>query len=149
MKFDLKKKILFLSLFVLFAGSLHAQPVGPNPSSGNTGITYECPPQTVNGVTVYGNCSFQDFINEVRHLIDFAVVDIVLPLTVVVIAIAGGKYMYYSDNANKRKEANEMLLKVVVGIAIIMAAWLIVHLITDALLKSGYSNIIPTSNGKL
>lgn len=88
-----------------------------------TGITYYC---------LDGNCDFQDLLNAVKRVVDFAV-GFTLFFSVIVIAYAGFKYMISGDNAGERKKANDMLLSVVKGIVFILAAWLIVSLILRAL----------------
>lgn len=93
-----------------------------------TGITYEC----VDAKGVIGNCDFQDLLNAVKKVVNFAV-GFTLFFSVVVIAFAGFKYMTSGDNASKRTEANKMLLSVAKGIVFILAAWLIVSLILRAL----------------
>lgn len=97
-------------------------------SKEKTGIVYEC----VDAKGIVGNCDFQDLLNAVKKVVDFAV-GFTLFFSVVVIAWAGFKYMTSGENASKRSEANKMLLSVAKGIAFILAAWLIVSLILKAL----------------
>ena len=88
-----------------------------------------------------GECTFADLIAAVKHIVDFGA-KFALGFSVVVIAVAGGKYMIYADNQSKRTEANKMLLKVVYGIGYILAAWLIVTLILKGLEVRGVANEI-------
>ncbi len=107
----------------------------PVTKAPDTGITYECVQKGVNGgPDVYGNCGFDNLIAGTRDLVNFGI-KITLSFSVVVIAFAGAKYMISGDMPGERKKANEMLTKVAKGIAFILAAWLIVNLITSALLK--------------
>ena len=101
----------------------------------DTGIVYECPPtkDPVTGKDLYGNCGFGDLIVAVNNVVS-KVRDIALEISVIVLAIAGFKYMTSGGNASKRTEANKMLLNVVYGIIFILAAWLIVNLITTTLI---------------
>lgn len=92
-----------------------------------SGLTYEC----ANGPS--GECKFEDLLAAVKNVTDKGTI-ITLSLSVIVIAWAGFKYMISGDNAGERKKANEMLRKVAIGIVIIIAAWLIVTLITNALI---------------
>ncbi len=93
-----------------------------------TGITYEC----VDAKGIIGNCDFQDLLNAVKKVVDYAV-GFTLFFSVIVIAWAGFKYMTSGDSAGERKKANDMLLSVAKGIVFILAAWLIVSLILRAL----------------
>ena len=102
-------------------------------TAGNTGITYQCQ---------NGECDFNDLILATKKVVDFGTT-FALEFSVVVLAYAGFKYMQSGDKPAERTEANKMLTKVVVGIVVILAAWLAVHLITTSLLQGGYSNIIP------
>ncbi|MDQ5968914.1 MAG: hypothetical protein QG579_71 [Patescibacteria group bacterium] len=118
---------LALLIVPLFA---YSAPSPDTLKTGNegTGIVYEC----VDAKGVIGNCDFQDLLNAVKKVVNFAV-GFALFFSVVVIAFAGFKYMTSGDNASKRTEANKMLLSVAKGIVFILAAWLIVSLILRAL----------------
>src|SRR3989338_663165 len=105
-----------------------------SPSKVPTGITYDCANER--GDTKYGECTFADVINAVKRIVNY-VVEFALMFSVIVIAVAGGRYMMSGGNPSERAKANEMLLKVVKGTVIIIAAWMIVNLITTALLRSG------------
>ncbi|MCX6701765.1 MAG: pilin [Candidatus Zambryskibacteria bacterium] len=121
--------LMSLPSFVYSAESATSKKTGAE----GTGITYECA-ETINGNVVYGNCDFQDLMNAVKKVTNFAAI-ITLSLSVIVIAVAGYKYMISGDNAGERTKANEMLRKIALGIIFILAAWLIVTLITNTLLK--------------
>lgn len=136
-----KRKIYCLTLtflFVLPVISFAQFEVNPTPSPG-TGITYDCAVE--NPGRPAGECDFYDLVKATKHVINFAT-QFALAISVVWIAFAGSKYMMSGDNPGKRKEANAMLLNIVKGIVLILGAWLIVHLITSTLLKSGFSQFI-------
>ena len=61
------------------------------------------------------------------------VVGMALAFSVIVIAIAGSKYLTSGGEPAKRQEANKMFVKVAYGIFWILAAWLIINLIMTAL----------------
>lgn len=129
---NIKKISKFLGTFFTLALLIVPLFAYSAPSSATindkTGITYEC----VDAKGVIGNCDFQDLLNAVKKVVNFAV-GFTLFFSVVVIAFAGFKYMTSGDNASKRTEANKMLLSVAKGIVFILAAWLIVSLILRAL----------------
>ena len=131
-----KRSVVIISLFVfclpLFAYGVVTQ------EKKNTGLVYDCE-LAYEGVPAKtdprpGECTFYDLIYEVQNIVAFGR-NLGLELSVIVLAIAGFKYMTSGGNASKRAEANQMLLKVVYGIIFIIAAWLIVSLITSTLLK--------------
>ena len=98
---------------------------------GGTGIVYYC---------VDGNCDFNDLIAAVKLVVNWASL-FALAFSVVVIVVAGARYMMSGGNAGERTKANKMLFSVVKGIVFILAAWLIVTLITNALVNP--ANITP------
>ena len=115
---------LCLRLFVL-AATGSGNPPSPS-SSPNTGITYEC------NAGKPGDCTFDDLILAVKRLTDWGAL-FAIAFSVIVIAWAGFNYMISGDNAGKRTAANKMMFSVVKGLAFILAAWLIVTLITNGL----------------
>src|SRR3989344_7570286 len=128
--------VFFTPFFVIAQGA-----------SSNTGITYECekdgPVDSSGNVTkVYGDCDFTDVVNAIKRMVDWGII-FALQFSVIVIAYAGFNYMISGDNASKRATANKMLLKVAIGIAWIIGAWLVVTLIANALLKSNVLDVVP------
>ncbi len=129
---------IFLSMLI-FPSFVYADtPVAP--AKVNTGITYDCANE--NGNTKYGECDFNDLILGTKKVINYAVT-FALAFSVVIIAVAGFKYMISGDNASERSKANAMLKKVITGIVVIMAAWLIVTLITSQLLREDVLESVP------
>ena len=127
--------LLAFTLLFIFLPTLVFSAESPDSANDKTGITYECATE-VNGVMVYGECTFQDLIAAVKKVVDIAV-KLALSLSVIAITYAGFLYMKSGDNPGDRKRANKMLLNVVKGIVFILAAWLIVSLIANALLRPG------------
>ena len=118
----------FLLPFLLFIFIVF--PVVVLPQGTEQGLTYEC----YSG-GVYGNCSFDDLVMATKNFINKITI-IVLELTVFIIAYAGFQYMTSGGNVSQRASATRMLFSVVKGIAIIVAAWLIVTLIANALVTT-------------
>ncbi len=79
-----------------------------------------------------GECTWEDLVAAVRHIVNQATV-LAIGLSVVVIAYAGFKYLTSEGNPGKIKEANNMFIKVVIGMVFIIGAWAIVTLIGKAL----------------
>ena len=131
---------IFFLLFNFGSGFVLAQ--SPPPPANNTngpgiisGMTYIC-----NHGGDNGNCDFADVIAAILNLVNVGV-KIALSLSVIVLAWAGYNYMVSGSNPSKRSDANKMLWKVVVGIVLILAAWLIVNLITSALLGKSLDSL--------
>ncbi len=124
--------LILVSLFV-FPVLVFAQGgVGTGGNGIKSGITYDCAPKVVNGVTVYGECDFKDLVAATLHAVTYASA-IAIGFVGVVIAYAGYNYMISGSNPGKRKEANSMLTKALIGLAFIVGAWLIVQFIVSAL----------------
>jgi hypothetical protein len=124
--------IFLLSFFLVPAFSYAEQS-----KDKNTGITYECG----DGPTA-GNCTWDDLIAATKKIVDWGI-EFALFFTVIVLVYIGGEYMYYSDNAAKRSAANQHFISVAKGIFFMLAAWLIVTLITSSLLKDDVSQLVP------
>ena len=144
---DIKKKVSIIGLFFIFILPVftHAQgkvDIPPEPEKVNTGITYDCANEHRD--TKYGECTFEDVILAVQKVLGWAR-NIALFFSVIVLVIAGFRYMVSGDNPGERTKANKMFVSVIKGIFFVMAAWLIVTLITNALLAPGVSTIIQNN----
>ncbi len=138
--FSKKVSAGIISAFLLLPIFAFAQDVNPtvNPNKDTqpkNAIVYVC----TGGAP--GECTFGDVLSAIQHLVNFGV-EFALMFSVIVIAVAGGKYMISGGNSGERAKANAMLMKVVTGIIIIMAAWLIVTLITGALLNPNINTFL-------
>ena len=131
----MKNKVLTSMIFlpVLFFFALPVLTYAtPSPNNNNVGITYECGSNT-DGSNTAGNCDFSDLVAATRKVINWGI-GFALSFSVIIIAYAGYKYLTSGDSSKQRDEANAMLQNVAIGIAWVLAAWLIVNLITNALL---------------
>jgi hypothetical protein len=119
-----KKEInLFFLLVILF---VFLFPLVSHSAVKVTGIVSECD----NGAA--GECTFNDLISAVQTVVNWGTT-FAIAFSVVVIAYSGFEYMRYADNPGKRSAAGGRLLKVVIGMFFIIAAWVIVTMITGAL----------------
>ncbi len=132
--------IFSMIVFVLFPFASHAQS-DVTGGGAATGITYECS-RVEAGKTIYGDCTFQDLIRAVQKFFGIAI-PLALAFSVVIIAYAGFDYMISGANPSKRTEANKMFIKVAWGIFFMLAAWLIVNLISNALLNPNIIQLVP------
>ncbi len=129
MKTTLTKKLLllsgiFLSLF-LYMMPTFAFAVEDPDSVGKTGITYVCKDN---------ECTFDDVVAAIQKVIGYAI-KFGLMFSVLVIAKVGWIYLNSGGSASERKKAQEMMEKVVIGIAWMLGAWLVVTLIAGSLLR--------------
>jgi hypothetical protein len=124
--------LLFVLVFVpMFAFSDEAP---------DTGITYECVHTDSTGKKVYGECDFFDLVAATQKAVNWGV-SFALFFSVVVIAYAGFTMLTSEGNPGKLTQAKKMFQNVAIGIAFVVAAWLIVNLITTSLLGKDLSTI--------
>ncbi len=126
-----KINLIFMSLSIVSCITAPSVTFALQANAGKTGITYEC----VDDKGRAGECDFNDLVNATVKLVNWAI-EISIALSVIVIAYAGYLYMTSGGSSSQLSKANGMLFKVAQGIALMMAAWLIVHLIAGALISN-------------
>jgi hypothetical protein len=70
-------------------------------------------------------CEFKHFIKVIENGLNFIFI-LIVPLAAIAFTYAGILYMTGGASPDKRKKANGIFLNVVIGIVVILAAWLIV-----------------------
>ena len=85
-------------------------------------------------------CTFDHLITLVQRVINFLIVDIAIPLSMVLFAWAGFLYMTAQGDPGKIKTGHTIFISVIWGLVIALAAWLIVNTITTALLTPGFKS---------
>lgn len=86
-------------------------------------------------------CGFTDLIVLIQRVIEYIFI-LVLPIMAIVIAYAGYLYLTSGGNSGKRTKAKEAITKSLIGIVVIMSAWLIVKTIVTSLgVDSGIVNL--------
>ncbi len=80
-------------------------------------------------------CGFGGVLAIIQNVINF-IIAISIIIATIIIAWAGGLYMLSATNPESRSTANKMLINAVVGIMIVLSAWLIV----DFVMKTLYDN---------
>ena len=82
-------------------------------------------------------CTFNDIFNSenglIKHIIDFVLFYIIIPIATISIAVAGFKMIIQSDKEKARTEAKEILIAVFIGLFVAFASWLIVKVILTTL----------------
>ena len=77
-------------------------------------------------------CGFKDAIALVDRIIQYIFI-LVIPITAIMFAYAGFIYLTSGGNTEKLKIAKKIMLNVLIGIVVIMAAWLIVKTVVTSL----------------
>ena len=85
-------------------------------------------------------CTFDHLITLVQRVIDFLIVDIAIPLSMILFAWAGFLYMTAQGDPGKIKTGHTIFINVIWGLVIALAAWLIINTITTALLTPGFKS---------
>lgn len=116
--------LLFVSLSVLLPVFTFAQ---------EKGLVPEC--------TRPGGCGFAEFVQLINNVVSF-LVKISIPISAGVIAWAGFNMIMDGGNSTKRRESIEMIKKVIIGFVIMLAAWIIVSTLLDALLSSQFKDAV-------
>jgi len=83
-------------------------------------------------------CDFPELIHLVKHLMDFAIY-LAMPLSAVLFSYAGWLYLASAASPDKKKKAHAIFWAVLVGLLWVLGAWLVIKLISDTLLRPGYS----------
>jgi hypothetical protein len=98
-------------------------------------------------------CGFQDVINEIKKLINFAFL-LAVPITIFALAWSGVKILLAVGNTSKIAEARRTMTMVIVGFLFVLCAWLIVYTLASCLVQErfyspflgGSSPVCPSSN---
>ncbi len=83
-------------------------------------------------------CNFEKFILLIQNVIDFLIVTIGIPLAMILFAYAGWLYMSAGGDTGKISKGHDIFKSVIIGLALALAAWLIVHTIVFALKSSEF-----------
>jgi hypothetical protein len=132
---------IFLISLICLPGFLRADgeiPTPPSDGSGKgviKGITYICN----NGAP--GECTFNDVVEAIKHIVNWGI-QFALLFSIIIIAYAGYLYMISGDSPGERAKANKMFVSVAKGIFFALGAWLIVTLITNALLNDDINTFL-------
>lgn len=77
-------------------------------------------------------CGFGGVLAIIQNLVNF-VIAIAIIFATIIIAWAGGLYMVSATNPESRSTANKMLINAIVGIIIVLSAWLVVDFVMKTL----------------
>ncbi|HEY4487034.1 MAG TPA: hypothetical protein VJB70_04895 [Candidatus Paceibacterota bacterium] len=92
------------------------------------------------------SCDFGQLIQLVQNLITFALI-IAAPLAAIMFAYAGFLYLTAAGETGKISKAHSVFMTVFWGIVIVLAAWLIVNTIFEAVANKGFNPLQSGSGG--
>lgn len=122
-------------------GSLGTLPPPP-PSTESSGLV---PCGYDDGPQVAEDCRFEHFITLAKNVMNFLLFVIAVPLAAISFAWAGWLYLSAAGNESKVQEAHKIFGYVVLGLAIALAAWLIVNAIVIGLGVGSKYNFLGTT----
>jgi len=88
------------------------------------------------------SCKLEHFFTLIKNIINFLLTKVAVPLAAIGFAWAGWLYMTSGGDSGKTKEAKEIMLGIVIGLLIALAAWLIVSAILKGLGTKGAFNLL-------
>lgn len=122
---------VLLSPVILFA----TETTPPNPLPGGIIDPSKC-------TNANGGCGFNDMITLVQNIITF-ILYIAIPIAVGMFTYAGVLYLTAGGSPGQIGKAHTIFLNVLIGFIIVLAAWLIINTIVNALLdKSNFSTYL-------
>ena len=135
-------KYLYLSLFHIFILALLASPFALY--SADTNLIFCNQSVDAAGNFVGGECGWKEFILLGQKIINYLIL-LTIPLAAVTFAYSGFLIMTAGGDAGQVKKGKDMFTKVAIGIAWVLAAWLVINTILTALVGSEYSLLGRTS----
>lgn len=124
------KLVLIIFVFCLIAGTTLAADLVP--PCGDTGQPA---------------CATGDFFVLVRNVINYFVFALAVPAATIAIAYAGISMASHPADESKRTQAKEILWAAVIGLALVLGAWLIMKTLFVYLVKPEARQQIRTSTG--
>jgi len=98
--------------------------IGGNLTSKGGGLVPDCPIE---------GCGFNQLMTLINNVITFLLFTVATPLAAIIIAYAGWLYLSSGGNSSDVTKAKKILMNVVIGYVIGLAAWLIVKTIITSL----------------
>jgi len=87
-------------------------------------------------------CEFKDIRNVLKNVMDFIVLYIMAPMAGLSFGVAGFLYIVSGANPGQKEKAKELMLDTILGIVIVLSAWLLVWTITKGLgIKADFTSL--------
>ncbi len=91
-------------------------------------------------VTCAENCGYRDAIYMIQGIIDFVLYKLVLPIAAAMFMYAGFLFLTSGGDTGKRSKGKAIMLNVLIGLGIALAAWLVVNTVLNSLLSEQAKN---------
>ncbi|HEU0085425.1 MAG TPA: hypothetical protein VFQ59_00480 [Candidatus Paceibacterota bacterium] len=72
-------------------------------------------------------CGFEDLLILINTVVNFVMIQLMIPLAALLFAYAGGMLMFSGGEVSKRQQAKKIFTNVALGLIIAAASWLIVN----------------------
>ncbi len=111
----------------------------PDPSCFSSTAQYEVADDVVSSIIpCTDKCTFSDVFKLINNLIKFFFTKLLIPIFVIILMYAGFKYITAEGNPSKIANLKKILGNIVLGIVIMLCAWLIVRTIMNVLLNEQF-----------
>lgn len=98
-------------------------------------------------IQINKDCGFPEIMETIRNIMNFAFF-LILPIAAIVFAYTGWLFLSSGGSPETASQAREILTKAVIGLVVILAAWLIVNTIYETLgAKSCYNWLAQQKGG--
>ncbi len=94
------------------------------------------------------SCGYYDVIQLIQNIIAF-LLWLAAPIATLLFAYAGFLYLTARDDEGQVKIAHQIFIDVLVGVFIMVSAFLIVYIITDRLLQDPYRSSLPLEKPRI
>lgn len=134
--------LLFVSLFAFGSLFLSATLL---PTQVSAQYEYNPNDVAVSGIiSCYNECDFSDIFRTVNNIIYFLITIVFIPVVVIMFMYAGYTYITAGGDSKKVVKVRSLLKHIVLGMVIILCAWLIVRTFMSVLVRdTGPGEVSP------
>lgn len=115
--------------FITLAVPMTSMAKGIVPDCNITGATEVDTSSSTQALKYSQPCDFEMLITLINNVINFLLVYFATPLAAIIFAYAGFLLIFSSANEHNKSHAKGIIMKVVIGYVIALAAWLIINTI--------------------
>ena len=137
-KYFLGFLIAFTIILIPFTNIAQASLV-PNCNTG--AVVPEVQDPTTHQITTQAHfdntCNIESIMQLVNNVINFLLIDLATPLAAIIICYAGFLMLTSGGSAEKVTKVKHIIIRLIIGYVIALAAWLIIHTILSTLGFSG------------
>ena len=126
--------ISLLLLTLVLAGGLIV------PLEAGAAIVPSCGVSVDQGGHLINPCGFDALMQLIQNAITF-LLWFTVPVAALLFSYAGFLYLTAGDNPGNVEKAHKIFKDAVIGVVIMLVAWLVVYLITTTLLKPNYQDV--------